>query len=212
MAGGIVDKKVESYISELDGHPDPVRSEMEAVALEKGFPIVGPQVGRLLGLLARSLGAQRILELGSGFGYSALWFARALTNGGMVSCTDLSSDNRELALKFFRAAGLEKSVSFHVGDALSFARAQTGPFDIVFNDIDKKDYPESVSVALPLLRIGGLFITDNVLWSGKVASKGQSDPATLAIRQFNSIISRRQDLETVILPLRDGVAVCQKVR
>ncbi len=209
---GIVDKKVEGYISGLDGQADQVRSEMEALARGNGFPIVGPQVGRLLGVFARSLGAQRILELGSGYGYSALWFARSMNNGGTVTCTDLSSDNRDVALKFFRAAGLEKSLSFHVGDALSFARTQTGPFDIVFNDIDKKDYPASISVALRLLRIGGLFITDNVLWSGKVASRGRPDAATLAIREFNAMITRRDDLETVILPVRDGVAVCQKVR
>ena len=164
-----------------------------------------------MGVLARSLGAQRILELGSGYGYSALWFARAM-RGGTVTCTDLSADNRNLALRFFEEAGFAKSIRFHVGDALSFARAQTGQFDIVFNDIEKKDYPESISVALPLLRIGGLFITDNVLWSGKVAANGRPDATTLAIREFNSTISRRDDLETVILPLRDGVAVCQKMR
>jgi len=210
--GGIVDTRVESYIEGLDGRADPVRAQMEEMAREKDFPIVGPQVGRLLGILARSIGARRILELGSGYGYSALWFARAMADGGSVTCTDLSAENRVLALTFFRAAGLEKAVSFHVEDALSFARGQSGPFDIVFNDIEKEDYPKSIPVALSLLRVGGLFITDNVLWSGRVAADGQADAATAAIREFNSIISRRDDLDTVILPLRDGVAVCQKVR
>jgi len=208
---GIVDIKVEGYIEGLDGKADPVRARMEEIARDKDFPIVGPQVGRLLSILARSVGARRVLELGSGYGYSALWFARAMANGGSVTCTDLSRENRDLALQFFRYAGLEKAIDFHVGDALTFARAQAGPFDIVFNDIDKKDYPRSVSVALSLLRVGGLFITDNVLWSGKVAN-GQTDETTLAIREFNTIVSGRDDLDTVILPLRDGVAVCQKVR
>ncbi|HUI70844.1 MAG TPA: O-methyltransferase [Spirochaetia bacterium] len=208
---GIVDIKVEGYIEGLDGKADPVRARMEEIARDKDFPIVGPQVGRLLSILARSVGAWRVLELGSGYGYSALWFARAMANGGSVTCTDLSRENRDLALQFFRYAGLEKAIDFHVGDALTFARAQAGPFDIVFNDIDKKDYPTSVSVALSLLRVGGLFITDNVLWSGKVAN-GQTDETTLAIREFNTIVSGRDDLDTVILPLRDGVAVCQKVR
>ena len=209
---GIVDKKVESYLSGLDGPPDPVRAEMEEIARGNGFPIVGPLVGRLLGILARTIGARRVLELGSGFGYSALWFARGMQNGGSVSCTDLSPENRDLATKLFTAAGLEKSMTFDVGDALSFARTQTGLFDIVFNDIDKESYPESISVAVPLVRVGGLFITDNVLWGGKVAARGRHDGATTAIRQFNSMVSRREDLETVILPVRDGVAVCQKVR
>jgi predicted O-methyltransferase YrrM len=209
---GIVDEKVEKYISSLDGTADGVRSKMEEIARGNGFPIVGPQVGRLLSILARGINARRILELGSGYGYSALWFARGMQNGGSISCTDLSEDNRDLALGFFREAGVQKSISFHLGDALAFARAQSGPFDIVFNDIDKKDYPQSISVALPLLRIGGLFITDNVLWSGKVASKSRADEETQAIRQFNEMVCRQDDLETVILPVRDGVAVCQKVR
>jgi len=208
---GIVDRKVESYLFGLDGRADPVRAEMEKIARGNGFPIVGPLVGRLLGILARSIGAQRILELGSGFGYSALWFARGMRKGGSVTCTDLSPENRELALEFFGAAGLEKSMTFHVGDALSFARMQEGPFDIVFNDIDKESYPESISVAVPLVRVGGLFITDNVLWGGKVAGRGH-DAATTAIRRFNSMVSERDDLDTVFLPVRDGVAVCQKVR
>ena len=208
---GIVNAKVASYIAGLDGQKDPVRAQMEELARGNGFPIVGPQVGRLLGILARGIGARRVLELGSGYGYSALWFARAMGSGGSVLCTDLSEENRDLALGFFRDARLETSMSFHVGDALSFARAQTGPFDIVFNDIDKQDYPASISVALPLLRPGGLFITDNVLWSGKVAG-GRPDATTAAIMEFNATVSRLEELETVILPLRDGVAVCQKVR
>ncbi len=208
----IVNRKIETYLAGLDGRADPVRLDMEARARETGFPIVGPQVGRLLGILARGIGARRVLELGSGYGYSALWFARSMPPGGAVTCTDLSAENRELALEFFRRAGLEKSLSFHVGNALSYARTQTGPFDIVFNDIDKEDYPQSVPVALALLRVGGLFVTDNVLWSGKVADGGRPDSATRAIREFNRIVSSRDDLETVILPLRDGVAVCQKVR
>ncbi|HTP57760.1 MAG TPA: O-methyltransferase [Spirochaetia bacterium] len=209
---GIVDAKVEKYISSLDGKQDSVRRQMEEIARGNGFPIVGPQVGRLLSILARSVNARRILELGSGYGYSALWFARGMQEGGSIDCTDLSTENRDLALRFFREAGIEKFVTFHVGDALEVARAQTGPFDVVFNDIDKPDYPRSIPVALQLLRVGGLFITDNVLWSGKVADQRKADQDTAAIRQFNQMVCSRDDLETVILPLRDGVAVCQKVR
>jgi len=208
---GIVDRRIESYIVSLEVKPDPVLAEMEALARRKGFPIVGPQVGRLLGLLARFAGARRVLELGSGFGYSAWWIARALPEGGMVTCTDFSGHNRDLALGFLRAAGLESRIAFHVGDALAIARAQEGPFDIVFNDIDKHAYPDSIDVALQLLRPGGLFITDNALWEGKVAEITTSDATTKAVREFNRIVFSRGDLQTVILPVRDGVAVCQKM-
>lgn len=206
----IVDPQIESYIASLDGLADPVLADMEERAAKKSFPIIGRHAGTLLAMLARCIGARRVLELGSGYGYSALWFARALPEEGTVTCTDLSRDNRALALDFFRRAGVEKKISFHVGDALSFARAQKGPFDIILNDIDKESYPASVEVAVPLLRSGGLFITDNTLWSGKVADEGVTDATTRAIRTFNKVIFSRGDLEALMIPIRDGVAVCRK--
>jgi predicted O-methyltransferase YrrM len=183
---------------------------MERQAQAGDFPIVGPLVGRALCLLARSIGARRIMELGSGFGYSAYWFARGLAPGGVIHCTDLSAANRDLAMSFFRKAGLSERLIFHVGDALASARKLKGPFDIVFNDIDKKAYPESVETALALLRTGGLFITDNVLWKGRVAEGGKGDETTAAIMKFNEMVCGRRDLSTVVLPVRDGLAVCQK--
>jgi caffeoyl-CoA O-methyltransferase len=206
----IVEPRIESYIASLDGKMDAVREEMESLAERTGFPIVGPQVGRLLAILARHSPAHRILELGSGFGYSAYWFAQGLAPGGIIHCTDLSEENRDAAHRFFRKAGIMERIEFHVGDALAIARGLSGPFDIVFNDIDKEAYPRSVETALPLLRQGGLFITDNALWSGRVAERAP-DAVTSAIMKFNEIVSGRKDLLTVILPLRDGVAVSVKL-
>ena len=159
----VVDPRVEDYLQSLDRTEDPVLEEMEELAKKKGFPIVGAHAGRLLGVLTRAIGARRVLELGSGFGYSAWWFARSLPPGGRVVCTDFSAENRALALSFLDRAGLADRIEFLVGDALQAARALAGGFDIVFNDIDKQSYPESVPVAVSLLRPGGLFITDNAL-------------------------------------------------
>jgi caffeoyl-CoA O-methyltransferase len=203
----IVDPRVRTYLRSLEGAADPVLEEMEKLARKKGFPIVGAHAGRLLGILTRATGARRVLELGSGFGYSAWWFARSLPPGGRVVCTDYSADNRALALSFLEKAGLAERIEFLVGDALQAARALAGGFDIVFNDIDKQSYPESVPVAVSLLRPGGLFITDNVLWSGKVAESRATDPSTLAIRRFNELLHGSADLEAVILPVHDGLAV-----
>ena len=97
-----------------------------------------------------------------------------------------------------------------MGNGLSIAREQKPGFDIVFNDIDKEDYPASVDVAVPLLRPGGLFITDNTLWRGKVADEGPGDATTEAVRAFNRLVFSRADLECVILPIRDGLTVCRK--
>jgi predicted O-methyltransferase YrrM len=206
----IIEPRVESYMASLDAQPDPVLAAMEALAERRRFPIVGRQAGSLMAMLARLMGARRVLEMGSGYGYSALWFARAMPEDGRVTCTDLSGDNRDLAMGYFRTAGLEKKIEFHVGDALQIARAQRGGFDIIFNDIDKHDYPASVEVAVALLRPGGLFITDNALWSGKVADEEAKDPTTEAVRLFNRTIFARSDLESVILPVHDGLAVCRK--
>ncbi len=206
----IVDANVESYIASLGAQPDPVLAAMEALAERRRFPIVGRQTGALLSLLAACVGARRVIELGSGYGYSALWFARAMTEGALVICTDLSADNRDLALGYFRTAGLEGRMEFHVGDALSIARQQKPGFDVVFNDIDKEAYPSSVELAVSLLRPGGLFITDNTLWKGRVAEEGTGDAPTESVRAFNRAVFSRPDLESVILPVRDGVTVCRK--
>jgi SAM-dependent methyltransferase len=129
----IVDPRVETYLRSLDRTADPVLEEMEELARERDFPIVGAQAGKLLSIITRATGARRVLELGSGFGYSAWWFARSLPPGGRVTCTDFSADNRELALGFLARAGLADKVEFLVGDALQQARALSDGFDIVFN-------------------------------------------------------------------------------
>jgi caffeoyl-CoA O-methyltransferase len=206
----VIDPRVAAYLRSVDRIADPVLEEMEELARKKGFPIVGAHAGRLLGILTRATGARRVLELGSGFGYSAWWFARSLPPGGRVVCTDYSPENRALALGFLAKAGLADRIEFLVGDALEEVRTLAGGFDVVFNDIDKQSYPESVPVAVSLLRPGGLFITDNVLWSGKVAESWATDPSTLAIRRFNELLQESGELEAVILPVHDGLAVAVK--
>jgi len=207
----IIAPAIERYISSLGAPADPVRREMEDLAAERRFPIVGPHVGQILAILARASGARRVLELGSGFGYSALWFARALPPGGEVHCTETAEENRALALDFLGRAGVTDRVRFHLGDAREIMGRLEGPFDIVFNDIDKEQYPGVVAPTLGLLRPGGLFVTDNVLWKGKVAAEGAIDETTRAVLEFNQLIHGHPALDSTILPVRDGLAVCVKV-
>src|SRR5204863_3603159 len=166
----IVEPGVEKYMRTLQSrHDAPVLLEMEALAKEKEFPIVNRLVGVTLEVLARGIGDGRIFELGSGFGYSAYWFSRAVGPGGELHLTDGDPENERLAADFLARAGLDGPVTYHVGDALtSFAQIE-GDFDIVYDDIDKDGYPDAWRAARERVRVGGMYICDNVLWSGRVA-------------------------------------------
>lgn len=191
--------------------PDEVLAEMEALAAERNFPIVGRLAGRFLYQQALLLGARSVFEMGSGFGYSAYWFAKAVGNGGRVVCTDRSADNAALAGRFMKKAGFGRTVLFQTGDAVEILKKTDGPFDIVFNDIDKEAYPETVAAAREKLRTGGLFITDNAFWDGRaVASDGSA--AAEGVIAFNAAVMSDPDFLTVQIPIRDGVSVSLKLR
>src|SRR5438309_8399243 len=164
----IVNPKIEDYLRRLYDDGDAVRHEMEELARQRRFPIVGPLVGRKLAVLTRAIGARRIFELGSGYGYSALHFARAAGTQAEVHCTELSEENVRLAQGFLTRAGVWDRITYHREEATAALRRTGGGWDIVYNDIDKDGYPETVELAFERLRPGGLFITDNVLWSGRV--------------------------------------------
>ncbi len=203
----LVQSDIDRYLGRWAASNDPVVIEMEQLATVRGFPIVGPQVGRLLLMLARSIDAKRVLELGSGFGYSAWWFATAVGPEGRVILTEGSQDNANLARGFLDRAGLAGRVEIRVGDGLEIAREYDGPFDIVFNDIDKHDYPRALPIALERLRPGGLFITDNMLWQGRVLDEAGADASTCGVLELTRALYAAPNLDTTILPIRDGVAV-----
>ncbi len=210
--GGITNSLVEDYLYDLTPERDTVLAEMEKVAAERKVPIVGPLVGRLLYQLARMIGAKNIFEMGSAIGYSTIWWARALENGGRVIYTDGDRRNSDEARRNFERAGVADRVVIQTGDALEILSEQRGEFDIIFNDIDKEDYPRAFRLAVPRLRKGGLLVSDNVLWRGDVAKPAQfQDNSTKRIVEFNRLMYDSKDLFTTILPLRDGVAVAMKI-
>jgi caffeoyl-CoA O-methyltransferase len=207
--GGITVPEVEDYLYAMLPPRDEVLAEMEADATKNKVAIVGPAVARVLHQLAMISGAKKVFEMGSAIGYSTIWWARAVGDGGRVVYTDGDPKRAEKARKYFDRAGVSSRISVRVGDALEFLSEEKATYDIIFNDIDKIDYPRVFRLALPRLKSGGLFITDNVLWSGRV-SKANPDATTKAILEFNQLIYESKDLFTTILPLRDGVAVCVK--
>ena len=208
---GVTQPKTEKYIYSLLPARDTVLAEMERYAGKHNVPIIGPACGRLLYQLARLAGAQRVFEMGSAIGYSTLWLARAVGPNGKVFYTDGDPANARRAEDYLGRAGILDRVQVLVGDALDQLDSTVGEFDVVFNDVSKTQYPEVFRRAVPRVRAGGLFITDNVLWSGRVASKPRrKDAETRAIQSFNRLIYRSPDLFTTIIPLRDGFAVCVK--
>jgi len=189
---------------------DPVLAEMEDYATEHNVPIVGPAVARVLQQLAMMINARAVFELGSAIGYSTIWWAQAVGDKGRVIYTDGDSKNVERARGYFARAGVANRITLHTGDALEFLSEQKQEFDIIFNDVDKEDYPRVLRLVAPRLRTGGLFITDNVLWSGRVAQKNPTDATTKAILEFNRKLYDATEFYTTILPLRDGLAVAVK--
>jgi caffeoyl-CoA O-methyltransferase len=207
--GGITVPAVEDYIYAMLPPRDEVLTEIEAEATKNDVPIVGPAVARVLYQLAVISGAKRVFEMGSAIGYSTIWWARAVGEAGRVVYTDGDPNNAEKARRYFGRAGVSQRITVRVGDALEFLSEEKEQYDIIFNDIDKVDYPRVIRLALPRLKSGGLFIADNVLWSGKV-SQPNPDAQTKAILEFNRIIYESKDLFTTILPIRDGLSVCVK--
>jgi caffeoyl-CoA O-methyltransferase len=206
----ILDKKIEAYLNGLLPKRDPVLADMELYARRHDVPIIEAACGRLLYLLTQIAGAKRIFEMGSAIGYSTLWFARAAGEGAEVFYTDGDPANAERARKNFESARVADRVRILVGDAIELIDTVPGEFDLIFVDVDKHQYPSALERSLPRLRRGGLLVADNVLWSGLVAGRAK-DISTRSIQAFNERMYGPKELFPVIVPLRDGVAVCRKL-
>jgi caffeoyl-CoA O-methyltransferase len=209
----IVDPRIEAYmLDRLARLDEPVLLEMEALARERRFPIVGRNVGVTLEVLARTSGARRVVELGSGFGYSAYWFARAVGEPGEIHCTDGDPANAAAADDFLTRAGLWDRVTYHVDDAVEALGELEGEFDVVYDDIDKDGYPAAWIASRDRVRVGGLYICDNVLWYGRLPDDGEpDDDVTPAIREHNRLIADDERYVSTIVPTRDGVLVAVRV-
>jgi caffeoyl-CoA O-methyltransferase len=212
LRSGYIQDDVEQYLYDLLPERDAVIVEMEKYAAEHRVPIIGPAVARLLSLLAQTAGAKRIFEMGSAIGYSTIWLARAAGPKAKVFYTDGDPANAKRASEYFKRAGVAKQIQVGVGDALELLKKTPGKFDLIFNDVNKHQYPDALRVALPKLKRGGLLITDNTLWSGKAARPASTDDKdTLGVQEFNRLAYASKELYPVLIPLRDGVTVCRKL-
>ncbi|HXF48155.1 MAG TPA: O-methyltransferase [Verrucomicrobiae bacterium] len=197
---------LDEYLLKVTPAREPVLQEMEALAKEKDFPIIGPLVGRFLYQLAHLTKARRILELGSGYGYSAFWFARAIGARGHIFCTEGDAENARRARDFFKKGKIKTQIEYRIGDALKLAAKIPGKFDIILCDIDKWEYPAVAPFAEKRLKKGGVLVTDNLLWSAQVLDENP-DEDTKGILEFTKKLYASRHFFTTILPLRDGVSV-----
>jgi len=212
LRSGYIRDDVEDYIYNLLPERDAVVREMESYAEEHRIPIIGPAVARMLALFVQVSGAKRIFEMGSAIGYSTIWLARAAGAKAKVIYTDGDTQKARRAKEYFRRAGVAKRIEVRIGDAMALLKKAPGTFDLIFNDVDKHQYPAALRVALPKLQRGGLLVTDNTIWAGKAARPAvPEDHDTQGVQEFNRMVYASKDLYPVLIPLRDGVTVCQKL-
>src|SRR5580765_5991598 len=213
--GQIVPDAVERYLAGLNRAGDGVLDDLARANRVRQLPLVDAEVGALLRVLATAVGATRILEIGTAIGYSGIWLAGALPKNGMLLTMEMDQARAATARDNFARSGLNDRVNVIVGDAQRMLAKVAGPFDLIFQDGDKKLYVPLLDRLVELLRPGGLLVTDNVLWDGEVVPGFATPPKrdasdTKAIAEYNERLNAHPRLITATVPLRDGVAISVK--
>jgi caffeoyl-CoA O-methyltransferase len=209
MSDPLFSEPLRTYLDDLVPTRHPELARMEAYAREHDFPIIGPASGQCCYVLSRLAGARRVFELGSGYGYSTAWFARAVmeNGGGEVHHVVWDQDLSDRARKHLAAIGVDGVVRFHVSEAVETLRATPGQWDVIFMDIDKRGYPDAVPLIAERLRKGGILIVDNMLWSGRVFDAADRSVDTEAIRRATERLTRSPEWISTLVPIRDGLLV-----
>jgi len=205
-------QSVQDLLESLVPPREPELQKMEEYAEKNNFPIIGPVCGYYCYQLARLINAKSIFELGSGYGYSAAWFVRALqeNGGGVVHHTVWEEELSKRARAHLSALGRADVVTFHVAEAVDTLRMSEGPFDIILNDIDKEGYPDALPVVKEKLRHGGILLTDNIFWHGQTLNPDDHEKSTEAIRRFTRDITTDLDWIVSLFAARDGMIVAYK--
>lgn len=204
--------EIEEYLKNIAPVPHRVLGKMEEYGKQRNFPMVGPLVGRFLYALIEFGHVHTILECGSGFGYSAAWMALALPENSKIICIEYDDENISKAKEFLKELDVLHKVTFHQGNVLDIVPKLSQSYDLIFNDINKSQYPKILPILVEKLRIGGMLISDNVLWKGKVIEENPDDDNTKHIKEFNKLLYENKSLWTSIMPLRDGLSLSIKLK
>ena len=204
--------KLQEYLTDLVPRRDLEMQAMEKYAEKHDFPILGPVSGYYCYQLAVMLKARSVFEMGSGYGYSTAWFAKAVVEngGGVVHHTVWDEKLSKMAVEHLAKMGFADIVNYHMAEAVETLRNTDGPFDIIFNDIDKEAYPTSLPIIKSKLRSGGLLIIDNMIWHGQILDANDHEKSTEAIRRFTRDVTTDSDWIVSLTPLRDGMIIAYK--
>jgi predicted O-methyltransferase YrrM len=213
--GAIVADAIAQYLARLNRLSEPALEDVARSGLESRLPLIDAETGALLRVLATAVGAERILEIGTAIGYSGIWLAGALRPGGMLLTIEANADRAKIARDNFERAGLADRATVIVGDASLLVAKVSGPFDLIFQNGDKRQHSPMLDRLATLLRPGGLLVTDNVLWYGEavagfVADQQMNAAETRAIVEYNEKLAAHPALMTSIVPLRDGLSISVK--
>ena len=200
------DQRIAAYLrNHAEGEDEPLRAA-RARSEEADIPAVGNEIGAVLRFMARAMAARTVVEIGSGGGYSGLWFLGGMDPKGILTTIEIDSGNQSLAQQAFAEAGVSGRVRSLLGPALQMLpKLADHAYDIVFVDAMKSEYPEYLEHAKRLLRPGGVLLADNVLWSGRVADPLVDDADTEGLRRFNEMVREDHDLHGLMMPMGDGL-------
>ena len=208
-----IDKDLLKYVESNSQNEPQILKELNR---ETHLKVLNPRMlsgsyqGRLLSLLSKIISPKSVLEIGTYTGYSALCIAEGLDKNGIIDTIDINEELQEIQNKYFKKSGFEKQINQHVGNALDIIPKIDKCFDLVFLDADKENYPEYYDLVIDKIVSGGILIADNVLWSGKVIDKKDSDLTTIKLIEFNNLVQNDKRVETMVLPIRDGLSICRK--
>lgn len=208
----IVNPQVDEYLTKISPLPHWVLSEMEEYGKKRNFPMVGPLVGRFLYSLIEFGHVHTILECGSGFGYSAAWMALALPENSKITCIEYDEENISKAQEFLKKLDVIHKVTFVQGEVMDIVPKHNDTYDLIFNDINKHQYSKILPLLIERLRVGGMLISDNVLWKGRVAEEKPDDEKAQYMQEFNRLLYEHKSLWTSIVPIRDGLSLSIKLK
>ncbi|HTP01389.1 MAG TPA: O-methyltransferase [Anaerolineales bacterium] len=212
MADGLEYAAVQDYLIGLVPPRETEMQKMEEYARKTDFPIIDAAAGYACYQIARLIGAKSVFELGSGYGYSTAWFAKAVkeNGGGVVHHVVWDEKLSNMAAEHLSQLGYRDLIQYHVAEAVATLRDTPGPFDLIFCDIEKQDYPAALPVIKKKLRPAGVLLTDNVLWSGRIFDQADRSEATEGVREFTRLLTHDPDWISTIIPVRDGVMMAYK--